>query len=119
MVPLHSLVLFFKRNYLFFMLMDSRALHVCGVGRSSFFISYVFFILSQMYTVDDRGEIEFYVPAAKEVKRYYNPKLFLHEDLKSELETLWAKVFASLFSVLHIFFFSHFVVRFDLINIII
>ncbi|XP_008793257.2 endoribonuclease Dicer homolog 3a-like [Phoenix dactylifera] len=50
---------------------------------------------AKMYTVADRSEMEFYVPAAKEVKRYYNPNIFLHEDLKSELELLWAKYDAS------------------------
>lgn len=54
---------------------------------------------AKMYTVSDRSEMEFYVPAAKEVKRYYNPMLFLHEDLKSELELLWSKHDASVAQV--------------------
>ncbi|KAK9099556.1 hypothetical protein Syun_026601 [Stephania yunnanensis] len=44
-----------------------------------------------VYTIEDRSELEMIVPSAKEIKRYYDPCLFLHEDLKEKLESSCSK----------------------------
>ncbi|KAF8393640.1 hypothetical protein HHK36_021886 [Tetracentron sinense] len=46
---------------------------------------------SKIYTVEDRTELEIFVPAAKEINRYYNSTLPLHEGLKTELESSRSK----------------------------
>ncbi|OVA04235.1 Ribonuclease III domain [Macleaya cordata] len=46
---------------------------------------------SKIYTVEDRNELEVFVPSAEEIKRYYDPNLFLHEDLKAKLKSSWSK----------------------------
>ncbi|URE44728.1 Type III restriction enzyme, res subunit [Musa troglodytarum] len=47
-------------------------------------------------TVADRSEINMFVPSAKEVNRYYDAKLFIHEELKTKLRFLLDKYDASL-----------------------
>lgn len=46
----------------------------------------------QIYTLADRSQMVLYVPTAKEVNRYYDPNLFLHDELKAQLGSLLAKV---------------------------
>lgn len=74
------------------------------------------FILSlQIYTVADRSEIEYFVPSAKEVNRYYDPKLALYDDLKEQLGELLSKVFhisfticSNILSIIYFFFYFSF-----------
>ncbi|URE44726.1 Type III restriction enzyme, res subunit [Musa troglodytarum] len=42
--------------------------------------------------VADRSEINMFVPSAKEVNRYYDAKLFIHEELKTKLRFLLDKL---------------------------
>ncbi|KAF5179568.1 Endoribonuclease dicer-like protein [Thalictrum thalictroides] len=42
---------------------------------------------AKAYTVEDKTEIEVFVPSATEVRRYYDPNFFFHEDLKQKLES--------------------------------
>lgn len=51
---------------------------------------------SKIYTVADRSQMSHYVPTAKEVNRYYDPNLFLHDELKAQLGSLLVKLSASL-----------------------
>ncbi|XP_064986291.1 endoribonuclease Dicer homolog 3a-like isoform X1 [Musa acuminata AAA Group] len=51
---------------------------------------------SKICTVADRSEINMFVPSAKEVNRYYDAKLFIHEELKTKLRLLLDKYDASL-----------------------
>jgi len=44
--------------------------------------------------------MDHFVPRAKEVNRYYDQKLFLHDGLKAQLESLLAKVSILSFSLL-------------------
>ncbi|URE43888.1 Ribonuclease III domain [Musa troglodytarum] len=46
---------------------------------------------SKICTVADRSEINMFVPSAKEVNRYYDAKLFIHEELKTKLRLLLDK----------------------------
>ncbi|URE44727.1 Type III restriction enzyme, res subunit, partial [Musa troglodytarum] len=52
--------------------------------------------VNQICTVADRSEINMFVPSAKEVNRYYDAKLFIHEELKTKLRFLLDKYDASL-----------------------
>ena len=61
----------------------------------------------QICTVADRSEINMFVPSAKEVNRYYDAKLFIHEELKSKLRLLLDKVYPYL-SLLILYFFCHY-----------
>ncbi|CAL9102145.1 unnamed protein product [Musa textilis] len=47
---------------------------------------------SKICTVADRSEINMFVPSAKEVNRYYDAKLFIHEELKTKLRFLLDKL---------------------------
>ncbi|URE47590.1 Ribonuclease III domain [Musa troglodytarum] len=51
---------------------------------------------SKICTVADRSEINMFVPLAKEVNRYYDAKLFIHEEFKTKLRLLLDKYDASL-----------------------
>lgn len=51
----------------------------------------------QVYTVEDRAEMEIYVPSAKEACRFYDQFQSPHTDLKEKLEAAFSKVF----NVLH------------------
>ncbi|XP_059458543.1 endoribonuclease Dicer homolog 3 [Corylus avellana] len=51
---------------------------------------------SQVYTVEDRTEMEVYVPSAKETCRFYDQALFPGLGLKEKIEALWSKFDASL-----------------------
>uniref|UniRef100_A0A1D1ZF59 Endoribonuclease Dicer 3a n=1 Tax=Anthurium amnicola TaxID=1678845 RepID=A0A1D1ZF59_9ARAE len=46
---------------------------------------------SKIYTVSDRVELEQFVPSAKEINRYYDPKFPLHDGLKAAISSSWAK----------------------------
>ncbi|KAJ0977945.1 hypothetical protein J5N97_013419 [Dioscorea zingiberensis] len=46
---------------------------------------------SKVFTVGDRSEMDIFVPAAKQVNRYYDPKFFTHEGLKMKLGSIWNK----------------------------
>ncbi|KAJ6793943.1 endoribonuclease Dicer-like protein 3a [Iris pallida] len=54
---------------------------------------------SKIYTVADRREMERIVPAAKEVNRYYDPMMSIHEDLKTNLGSLLASFDALMTSI--------------------
>ncbi|XWS70161.1 hypothetical protein CRYUN_Cryun03dG0025400 [Craigia yunnanensis] len=49
-----------------------------------------------IYTVEDRKEMEAYVPSAKESCRFFDPTQFSSLDLKAMVETSWLKADASL-----------------------
>ncbi|PSS19311.1 Endoribonuclease Dicer 3a like [Actinidia chinensis var. chinensis] len=51
---------------------------------------------SQVYTIEDRTELEKIIPSAKEICRFYDPAVSINMDLKAKLETLWEKFDASL-----------------------
>ena len=61
----------------------------------------------QICAVADRSEINMFVPSAKEVNRYYDAKLFIHEELKTKLRLLLDKVYPYLF-LLILYFFCHY-----------
>ncbi|XP_058069603.1 endoribonuclease Dicer homolog 3a [Magnolia sinica] len=46
---------------------------------------------SKVCTVEDRAELELFVPSAQEINRYYDTNLSLHDDLKAKLDSSWAK----------------------------
>uniref|UniRef100_A0A5B7CE62 Uncharacterized protein n=1 Tax=Davidia involucrata TaxID=16924 RepID=A0A5B7CE62_DAVIN len=46
---------------------------------------------SQIYTIEDRSELEECIPSAKEICRFYDPVVILSLDLKSKLESTWTK----------------------------
>ncbi|KAG9458819.1 hypothetical protein H6P81_003327 [Aristolochia fimbriata] len=46
---------------------------------------------SKICLVEDRIEIEEYVPSPREINWYYNPMFFCHDELKKKLECLWQK----------------------------
>ncbi|KAG6498755.1 hypothetical protein ZIOFF_038477 [Zingiber officinale] len=50
---------------------------------------------SKIYTVADRSEMELFVPSAIQVTRYFDSKLFVHDDVKAELGLLLNKYDAS------------------------
>ncbi|GMJ15749.1 dicer-like 3, DICER-LIKE 3 [Hibiscus trionum] len=49
-----------------------------------------------IYTIEDRTEMEAYVPIAKESCRFFDPTQFSSLDLKAEVEASWLKMDASL-----------------------
>ncbi|KAL5853636.1 hypothetical protein ACOSQ3_008754 [Xanthoceras sorbifolium] len=51
---------------------------------------------SQIYTIEDRTEMEVYVPSAKESVRFYDQSRFSSLDLKAKMEVSWSKFDASL-----------------------
>ncbi|XP_057957753.1 endoribonuclease Dicer homolog 3a [Malania oleifera] len=46
---------------------------------------------SQVYTVEDRAELETFVPSAKDVNKFYDPALFSNSELKMTLGSSWSK----------------------------
>lgn len=50
-------------------------------------------MLLQIYTTDDRKEMEAYVPSAKEICIFYDQAWFPSLNLKEKLEASWSKVF--------------------------
>ncbi|KAL6216878.1 hypothetical protein ACLB2K_010096 [Fragaria x ananassa] len=46
---------------------------------------------SQIYTVEDKTEMEVYAPTAKETRRFYNPTWFSSLDLKEKIKASWSK----------------------------
>lgn len=52
----------------------------------------------QIYTVADRSEMELFVPSAIQVTRYFDSKLFVHDDVKAELGLLLNKVWHTFIS---------------------
>ncbi|XP_050366617.1 endoribonuclease Dicer homolog 3a-like [Argentina anserina] len=46
---------------------------------------------SQIYTVEDKTEMEVYAPTAKETRRFYNPTWFSSLDLKEKIKASWTK----------------------------
>ncbi|XP_056166664.1 endoribonuclease Dicer homolog 3 isoform X3 [Syzygium oleosum] len=51
---------------------------------------------SQIYTVEDRTEIEGYVPSAKHICWFFDQPLFSNASLKEKMEASWSKFDASL-----------------------
>lgn len=47
---------------------------------------------TQVYTVEDKTEMEVYAPTAKETRRFYNPTWFSSLDLKEKIKASWSKV---------------------------
>jgi endoribonuclease Dicer len=50
------------------------------------------YMLSQVYVVEDRNEIESFSPGATIVNKYYDPYLFDLDKLESKLQILYEKV---------------------------
>ena len=50
------------------------------------------YMLSQVYIVEDRNELESFSPSATIVNKYYDPYLFDLDDLESKLQILYEKV---------------------------
>ncbi|PRQ28075.1 putative ribonuclease III post-transcriptional gene silencing PAZ-Argonaute family [Rosa chinensis] len=50
---------------------------------------------SQIYTIEDKTEMEVYAPTAKETRRFYNPTWFSSLDLKEKIKASWSKNDAS------------------------
>lgn len=46
---------------------------------------------SQIYTIEDRTEVEVFVPSAKETCRFYDSNLYLYSDLKEKLDSSCSK----------------------------
>ncbi|KAK9273139.1 hypothetical protein L1049_017946 [Liquidambar formosana] len=46
---------------------------------------------SQIYTIEDRTELEVFVPSAKEINRFYDSPLLSNSDMKEKLESSWSK----------------------------
>ncbi|KAA8546198.1 hypothetical protein F0562_003063 [Nyssa sinensis] len=46
---------------------------------------------SQIYTIEDRMELEEIIPSAKEICRFYDPVMTFSLDLKAKLESSWTK----------------------------
>lgn len=46
---------------------------------------------SKIYTIEDKTELQIFVPSAVEVKCYYDANSFLHEELKEKLESSLSK----------------------------
>lgn len=49
--------------------------------------------LMQIYAIEDKKEVEIYVPSAKEICIFYEPAKSPSMELKSKIEALWFKVF--------------------------
>lgn len=49
-------------------------------------------VLVQVYTIDDRTELEEIIPSAKETCIFYDPAVSFNIELKEKLESLWKKV---------------------------
>ncbi|KAJ4951413.1 hypothetical protein NE237_028245 [Protea cynaroides] len=46
---------------------------------------------SKIFTIEDKAELELFVPSAKEINRYYDPIIFWPEELKGKLNSSWSK----------------------------
>lgn len=54
---------------------------------------------SQIYTVEDKTEVEVYAPTAKETRAFYNPTWFPSSELKEKIKASWSKNDASLLTL--------------------
>lgn len=45
----------------------------------------------QIYTIEDRTELEVFIPSAKEINRFYDASQFHNLDLKAKLKSSWSK----------------------------
>ncbi|KAF6156089.1 hypothetical protein GIB67_007464 [Kingdonia uniflora] len=48
-------------------------------------------MLLQIFIIEDRTELETFVPSAAEIKRFYDRNFFEHNELKLKLKSLWLK----------------------------
>lgn len=46
---------------------------------------------SRVYSIEDRKEVETYVPSAKEIRRFYDPQEYSNSDLKEKIKASWSK----------------------------
>lgn len=87
------------------LILDAKVLSPCSQNLCSFEISEFFeesqvcsklmsisYMLSQVYIVEDRNELESFSPGATIVNKYYDPYLFDLDDLESKLQTLFKEV---------------------------
>lgn len=49
-------------------------------------------LLTQIYTVEDKTEVEVYAPTARETRAFYNPTWFPSSELKEKIKASWSKV---------------------------
>ncbi|XP_020536663.1 endoribonuclease Dicer homolog 3a isoform X2 [Jatropha curcas] len=54
---------------------------------------------SQIYTIEDRTEMDVHIPSAREICRFYDKVQLYGSDLKSKIEALWTKFDASMLSL--------------------
>lgn len=65
---------------------------VAGLKVPCYYEQYLEYVLLQIYTIQDRTEMEAYVPSAKESCRFYDPTQFSSLDLKAMAEAYRLKV---------------------------
>lgn len=52
----------------------------------------IFRLTLQIYTIENRKELEEFIPSAKEIYKFYNPTASCNLNLKAKLEASWSKV---------------------------